>query len=569
MEFEIFKEVESLPSDIIKRGIEGVDLPKEGEIVEGVVMDIRGDEVFIDIGGKAEGILHISEFKGQIPKIGDRVLVYVERADGVRGMKLSKYKADFERAWDQIYEAFQSGAMVEGKISKRVSGGYMVDVFGVEAFMPKSLSGDVSKAKTLHSGKTIRVKITKADKEKRIIIVSRKDALEEEEIIAKQKLSELKPGMVVKGTITHIIESGVFVDIGGVEGFVHISELAWHKPKKIEDFVKIGEEVSAKVLDVDPENKRLSLSIKQLLPHPWETVAEKYPVGSRVKGKVTKLVDFGAFVEVEPGVEGLVYISEIRWGKPPAHPSEVLKVGQEIEAIVLNVDVERQRMSLGIKQTQPDPWTTVRERYKIGDRVIGKVYDFDQYGAFVELEDGLVGYLHVSNISWTKKFKHPSEALKKGKKYELYVLGINDKEHFVELSLKHLYPNPWEKLQKEVSENTPLKVVVRGASSKGLIVELADYQVEGFVPISQLVRKSPFEYKAGEEIDVAVISIEADKKRIVLSEKAYQRMKEEMEKKAMKEEVEKAEKKVAETKPTLSLGDILKQEMERLKKLKE
>ncbi|MCC6012279.1 30S ribosomal protein S1 [Candidatus Caldipriscus sp.] len=565
MEFEIFKEVESLPSDIIKRGIEGVDLPKEGEIVEGVVMDIRGDEVFIDIGGKAEGILHISEFKGQIPKIGDRVLVYVEKADGVRGVKLSKYKADFERAWDQIYEAFQSGAMVEGKISKRVSGGYMVDVFGVEAFMPKSLSGDVSRVKTLHSGKTIRVKIIKANKEKRVIIVSRKDALEEEEIIAKQKLSELKPGMVVKGTITHIIESGVFVDIGGVEGFVHISELAWHKPKKIEDFVKIGEEVSAKVLDVDPENKRLSLSIKQLLPHPWETVAEKYPVGSRVKGKVTKLVDFGAFVEVEPGVEGLVYISEIRWGKPPAHPSEVLKVGQEIEAIVLNVDVERQRMSLGIKQTQPDPWTTVRERYKIGDRVIGKVYDFDQYGAFVELEDGIVGYLHVSNISWTKKFKHPSEALKKGKKYELYVLGINDKEHFVELSLKHLYPNPWEKLQKEVSENTHLKVVVRGASSKGLIVELADYQVEGFVPISQLVRKSPFEYKVGEEIDVAVISIEADKKRIVLSEKAYQRIKEEMEKKAMKEE----ERKVAETKPTLSLGDILKQEMERLKKLKE
>lgn len=565
MEFEIFKEVESLPSDIIKMGIEGVDLPKEGEIVEGVVMDIRGDEVFIDIGGKAEGILHISEFKGQIPKIGDRVLVYVEKADGVRGMKLSKYKADFERAWDQIYEAFQSGAMVEGKISKRVSGGYMVDVLGVEAFMPKSLSGDVSRVKTLHSGKTIRVKIIKADKERRVIIVSRKDALEEEEIIAKQKLSELRPGMVVKGTITHIIESGVFVDIGGVEGFVHISELAWHKPKKIEDFVKIGEEVSAKVLDVDPENKRLSLSIKQLLPHPWETVAEKYPVGSRVKGKVTKLVDFGAFVEVEPGVEGLVYISEIRWGKPPAHPSEVLKVGQEIEAIVLNVDVERQRMSLGIKQTQPDPWTTVRERYKIGDRVIGKVYDFDQYGAFVELEDGIVGYLHVSNISWTKKFKHPYEALKKGKKYELYVLGINDKEHFVELSLKHLYPNPWEKLQKEVSENTPLKVVVKGASSKGLIVELSDYQVEGFVPVSQLVRKSPFEYKAGEEIDVAVISIEADKKRIVLSEKAYQRIKEEMEKKAMKEE----EKKVAEAKPTLSLGDILKQEIERLKKLKE
>ncbi|MEO0163507.1 MAG: S1 RNA-binding domain-containing protein, partial [candidate division WOR-3 bacterium] len=315
MELDIFKEVESLPQEVLKEGVENLDLPQEGELVEGVVMAIQGDEVFIDIGGKAEGSVHISEFKGQIPKIGEKILVYVEKADGVRGIKLSKYKADFERAWDQINEAFQSGALVEGKITKRSRAGYMVDIFGVEAFMPKSLSGDVSKIKTLHSGKTIRVKIVKADKERKSIVVSRKDALEEEEIMAKQKLSELKPGMVVKGVVSHTIESGVFVDIGGVEGFVHISELAWHRPRRIEDVVRIGEEITAKVLDVDPEKKKLSLSIKQLLPHPWETVAEKYPVGSKVKGRITKLVDFGAFVELEPGVEGLVYISEIRWGR--------------------------------------------------------------------------------------------------------------------------------------------------------------------------------------------------------------------------------------------------------------
>ncbi|MEO0208513.1 MAG: S1 RNA-binding domain-containing protein [candidate division WOR-3 bacterium] len=569
MELDIFKEVESLPQEVLKEGVENLDLPQEGELVEGVVMAIQGDEVFIDIGGKAEGSVHISEFKGQIPKIGEKILVYVEKADGVRGIKLSKYKADFDRAWDQINEAFQSGALVEGKITKRSRAGYMVDIFGVEAFMPKSLSGDVSKIKTLHSGKTIRVKIVKADKERKSIVVSRKDALEEEEIMAKQKLSELKPGMVVKGVVSHTIESGVFVDIGGVEGFVHISELAWHRPRRIEDVVRIGEEITAKVLDVDPEKKKLSLSIKQLLPHPWETVAEKYPVGSKVKGRITKLVDFGAFVELEPGVEGLVYISEIRWGRPPSHPSEVLKVGQEVEAIVLNVDVERQRISLGIKQTQPDPWTTVRERYKVGDRVSGRIYDFDQYGAFVELDDGLVGYLHISNISWTKKFRHPSEALKKGKLYDFYVLGINEKGHFVELSLKHLYPNPWDKIRKEMGEGTPVEVVVRGASSKGLMVELPEYQIEGFIPVSQLVKKSPFDYEKGQRINVTILSLEPDKKRIVFSEKGYQKIKEAEEKERMKEEMAKQEKKIAEGKPTLSLGDILKQEMERLKKLKE
>ncbi len=521
MDLDIFKEIEGLPEDMLEEEVKSVDLPKEGELVEGTVVAIQGDEVFIDIGGKAEGSVHISEFKDQRVKVGDRVLVYVERAEGIRGIKLSKYKADFEKAWDRINEAFQNGELVEGRITKRVKGGYMVDIFGVESFMPRSLSGDVGKTRTLSVGKQIKVKIIKADRERKGIVVSRKDALEEEEIVIKQRLLELKPGMVIKGRISGIIESGVFVDIGGVDGFVHISELAWHRPEKIEDVVRIGEEITAKVLDVDPEKKRISLSIKQLLPHPWETVAEKYPVGSRVRGRITRLVDFGAFVELEPGVEGLVYISEIRWGKPPSHPSEVLKVGQEIEAVVLNVDV------------------------------------------------GLMGYLLLANISWTRKFRHPSDALKKGKKYDFYVLGINDKGHFVELSIKHLFPNPWEKLQRELTEGTPVAVKIRGASSKGLMAELLEYGIEGFIPVSQLTKKSPFDYETGQELTVTILSMEPEKKRLIFSEKAYERVKKAEERERERKEMEREEKKMAERKPTLSLGDILKQEMERLKKLKE
>jgi len=567
MELDIFKGIEDLPKDLLDEQVKSMDLPREGELVEGVVVSIQGDQVFIDIGGKAEGTIHISEFKNEPVKVGDRVMVYVEKADGTKGIKLSKHKADFERAWDKVNEAFQNGELVEGRITKRVKAGYMVDIFGVEAFMPRSLSGDVGKTRTLSVGKLIKVKIVKADRERKTIVVSRKDALEEEEIEIKRRLSELKPGMIVKGRVSGIIESGVFVDIGGVDGFVHISELAWHRPQRIEDVVKKGEEITAKILDVDPEKKRVSLSIKQLLPHPWESVAEKYPVGSRVKGRITRLVDFGAFVELEPGVEGLVYISEIRWGRPPAHPSQVLKEGQEIEAIVLNVDVDRQRISLGIKQTQPDPWTTVRERYKVGDIVSGRVYDFDQYGAFVELDDGLIGYLHVSNISWVAKYNHPSEVLRKGKRYDFYILGINDKDHFVELSLKHLLPNPWEKLKREVPEGTPVTVRVKGASSRGLIVELPDYRIEGFIPVSQLLKKSPFDYEVGKELNVCVLSIEPDRKRLILSEKEYEKLRKEQEKEMEKKEMEKI--KTMERKPTLSLGDILKQEMERLKKLKE
>ena len=571
MELELLKEIEELPEDLLKEGVETMQLPKEGELVEGTVVKVEGDLVFIDIGGKSEGVVPLSEFGDRIPKIGEKVLVYVEKAEGTKGVKLSKYKADFEKAWDRIWEAFQSGELVEGRITKRVKGGFMVNIFGVEAFMPRSLSGDIGRTRTLSVGKTIRVKIIKADRQRKTIIVSRKDALEEEEIAIKKRLAELKPGMVVKGHVSGIIEHGIFVDIGGVEGFVHISELAWHRPKKIEDLVQLGQEITAKVLDVDPEKKRISLSVKQLLPHPWESVAEKYPIGSKVKGTVKRIVDYGAFVELEPGVEGLVHISEMKWGRPPSHPSEMLQEGQEIEAVVLNVDVERQRISLGIKQTQPDPWTTVHERYKPGTVVEGRIYDFDQYGAFVELPDGLVGYLHVSNISWTKKFRHPSEALKKGKTMNFKVVDIDEKQRFVELSLKHMTENPWPKIQEQLAEGTAVTVKVKGASEAGLIVSLKGdgYEIEGFIPRSQLVTKRrPTDYEIGTDLNVAVLSVEPNRKRILFSEKLYERMLRAKERAEEKKEIERVAKRMRKEKAVLTLGDILKSEMEHLKKIK-
>ncbi len=572
MELDLLKEVEGLPEDLLKEGLEKMDLPKEGELVEGVVAKVEGDLVFIDVGGKSEGVVPLSEFGDKIPRIGEKVLVYVEKAEGTKGVKLSKYKADFERAWDRIWEAFQSGELVEGRITKRVKGGFMVNIFGVEAFMPRSLSGDVGKTRTLSVGKTVRVKIIKADRLRKTIIVSRKDAIEEEEIAVKKRLAELKPGMVVEGYVSGIIEHGIFVDIGGVEGFVHISELAWHRPKKIEDVVKQGQKITAKILDVDPEKKRISLSVKQLLPHPWEKVAEKYPIGSKVKGRVKRIVDYGAFVELEPGVEGLVHISEMRWGRPPSHPSELLKEGDEIEAIVLNVDVERQRISLGIKQTQPDPWTTVHERYAPGTKVEGKIYDFDQYGAFVELPDGLVGYLHVANISWTRKFKHPSDALRKGKRATFKVIDIDDRQRFVELSLKHLVENPWPKIQEQLSEGTVVSVKVVGASEAGLIVMLKGdgYEIEGFVPRSQLAKgKRPSDYEIGSEIRVAVMSVDPNRKRILFSERKYLQMEREAERLKERKEIERVSKRLKKEKAVVSLGDILKSEIERLKQMKE
>ncbi|MEO0159252.1 MAG: 30S ribosomal protein S1 [candidate division WOR-3 bacterium] len=539
---------------------------KEGEVVKGKIIKITPREIFVDIGGKAEGILKAEELKDGNINIGDEITVYIEKVDSKEGIKVSKHKADFVLSWDKIKNAYENNETVYAKVLRVVKGGLMVDVFGTEAFLPSSQI-DRKKIRNLNTfvGKVIPVKIIKVNPQRKNIIVSRLEVLEEEEELAKKKLSEIKVGDVLEGVVSNITEFGLFVNIVGIDGLVHISEISWHRVSKIEELYKIGDKVKVQVIDIDRENRKITLSIKRLQPHPWQVVAQKYPIGSKVKGKVKKIVDFGFFVELEPGIEGLVHISEMRWGKPPHHPSEMVKVGQEVELVVLNVDVERERISLGMKQTQPDPWAIIEEKYPINSIVKGKVIDFDLNGAFVELEDEVQGYIHVSNMSWTRKIKDPSEFLKKGQKIKALVKEIDKKQRLIELSLKDLTPNPWVQISETLKPDTILKAPIVKILDKGIVVDVYD-GIEGFIPISNLQRKGNLKeaYKIGEELNLAVVKVEPEKKRILLSERQYYRILE-------KQKEEEAKKRIKELQEParINLGDLLNKELSKLKELTE
>ncbi len=537
---------------------------KTGDVVEGTVIKVTDREAFVDIGAKSEGVIPLSEFRGEEVKPGDKVQVYVERLDPQEGIiRLSKHKADFLLAWDKIKEAYNENRTVEAKVLYQVKGGFMVEVFGVEAFLPGS-QVDLKKVKNFSAfvGKTIPVKVVKINKPRKNIVVSRKEVLEEELERARERLMSIKPGDEIEGVVKSITDFGVFVDVGGVDGLIHISDLAWTRVKDPHEVVQVGEKVKVKVLSVDPENLRLSLSLKHMMPHPWEKVAERYPIGSKVKGRVTGITDFGAFVELEPGIEGLVHISEMQWGQPPAHPSEVVRVGEEVEVVVLNVDVERQRISLGLKQAKPDPWADIEERYPEGSEVEGKVVDFDNYGAYVELEPGITGYLHISNISWTKRFSSPEDALSKGQRIKVKVLEIDKKSRLVEVSLKHTRPNPWIEIQKRLPRGTEVKAPIVKVTERGVVVEI-DEGLEGFVPQSHLQRRgNPKEnYQVGQEISLVVLEVEPDRKRVVLSEREFARRVAEREREEL----------AAKFKPEparINLGAMLRAELQKLDELR-
>jgi len=539
---------------------------KEGEVVKGKIIKITPKEVFVDIGGKAEGILKAEELRGNEYKEGDEITVYIEKIDSKEGIKVSKHKADFVLSWDKIKNAYENNETIHVKVLRVVKGGLMVDVFGVEAFLPGSQL-DRKKIKNFSSfvGKVIPVKIVKVNPDKKNLIVSRLEVLEEEEELAKQKLNEIRVGDVLEGTVSNIAEFGIFVNLGGIEGLVHISEISWHKVRKIDELYKIGDKVKVQVIDIDRENRKVTLSIKRLQPHPWKVIAEKYPIGSRVKGKVKKIVDFGFFVELEPGIEGLVHISEMKWGRPPSHPSEMVKVGDEVELVVLNVDVERERISLGMKQTQPDPWAIIEQKYPLNSIVKGKVIDFDLNGAIVELEPEIYGYIHVSNMSWTKRVKDPSQFLRKGQKIKAMVKEIDKRNRIIELSLKDLTPNPWVQISETLKPNTTLKAPITRIIDKGILVDVYD-GIEGFVPLSSLQRKGNLRdvYQVGEELNLVVVKVEPERRRIVLSERDYYKLLE-------KQKQEEAKKKIKELQEParINLGDILNKELSKLKELTE
>jgi small subunit ribosomal protein S1 len=500
----------------------------EGTIVHGRVVNIRENEVLVDIGFKSEGAIPIEEFEGVADlAIGTEFDVYLEKMENQDGLiVLSKTRADFLKVWDRIKQAYDNQETVYGTVDRRIKGGLVAKLYGVDAFLPGSQVA-LRQVPNLDSliGEKLEFRIIKLNKRRRNIVVSRRVVLEEERAKQKSKLiAELEKGQVRKGVVKNITDFGAFVDLGGIDGLLHLTDLSWGRVQHPSEVVQIGQELEVKVLDFDRERERISLGLKQLQPYPWKEVEAKYPVGSRVKGRVVSITDYGAFVELERGVEGLIHISEMSWTKHVRHPSKILNVGDTVDALVLKIDPENEKISLGLKQTEPDPWETLAEKYPPDTVLEGKVRNLTNFGAFVEIEEGIDGLVHISDMSWTKRVRHPSEVVKKGDVVGVKVLEVNRENRRISLGIKQTMDDPWDDLAQEYTVGTVLEGVVERLLDRGIVVELRP-GVEGFVPVSHLLPddiKKPAEYfGVGDRIPLKVIKMDPANRRIVLSIRAY------------------------------------------------
>jgi small subunit ribosomal protein S1 len=500
----------------------------EGEIVKGTVLAVDDKDVLVDVGFKSEGIVSLSEFADPSSiKVGDTVEVFLEKMENQDGLVvLSKQRADFVRVWDRVKEAHDTGQVVEGRMIRKIKGGVVVDLYGVEAFLPGSQIAlrQVQNVDAL-LGQTVSVKIIKLNKRRRNIVVSRRSVLEEERERMKGKiLKDLAKDQIREGVVKNITDFGAFVDLGGIDGLLHITDMSWGRVGHPSELVKIGDKVRVKVLNFDPEKERISLGLKQLEAYPWEGVDEKYKVGDRVKGRVVSITDYGAFVELEKGVEGLVHVSEMSWTRHVRHPSKVVNIGDEIEAVVLKVDKANEKISLGLKQTEPDPWLTLDQKYPEGTRVQGKVRNLTNFGAFVELEEGIDGLVHVSDMSWTKRVAHPSEVLKKGDTVEVVILSIDKEHRRISLGLKQVSEDPWPQLAEKFPSGMEVTGTVNRLFDRGAIVDLGE-GIEGFIPLSQLgiddLKRPNDAFEVGESLTMKVTRVDVPNHRLILSVKAW------------------------------------------------
>jgi len=500
----------------------------EGEIVKGTIVGIGPVEVLMDIGFKSEGAIPIAEFDDPTALVvGNQFEVYLEKMENQDGLiVLSKTRADFLKVWDRIKAAYDSTDTVQGTVDRRIKGGLVVKLYGVDAFLPGSQVA-LRQVPNLDAliGQELEFRIIKLNKRRRNIVVSRRVVLEEERSKQKSKIiSDLEKGQIRKGTVKNITDFGAFVDLGGIDGLLHLTDLSWGRVAHPSEVVNIGQELEVKVLDFDRERERISLGLKQLQPYPWKEVTEKYPVGTRVKGKVVSITDYGAFVELERGVEGLIHISEMSWTKHVRHPSKIVNVGNDIEVMVLKIDPENEKISLGLKQTEPDPWDTLAEKYPPGAVLEGKVRNLTNFGAFVEIEDGIDGLVHISDMSWTKRVRHPSEVVKKGDVVPVKVLEVNRESRRISLGIKQTMEDPWDDLAREYVVGTVIEGTTERLLDRGVVVELRA-GVEGFVPVSHLLPddiKKPAEYfGVGDRIPLKVIKMDPANRRIVLSVRAY------------------------------------------------
>jgi small subunit ribosomal protein S1 len=542
---------------------------EEGDILKGVVLAVDEEYVTVDIGYKSEGQIPASEFRdknGNVGvKVGDDIDVLLEKKEDDDSLiTLSKEKADKLKAWRSVSKAFREGEIVDGTITSRIKGGFTVDI-GINAFLPGS-QVDIRPVRNLDRfiGKQFRFKVIKFNKRRSNIVLSRRVLLEEERKVLREKtLKHLREGEILEGVVKNITDYGAFVDLGGIDGLLHITDISWGRINHPSEKVSIGDRINVKVLNFDRERERVSLGLKQISPDPWEHVNEKYPVGSQVKGRVVSTTDYGAFVELGEGVEGLVHISEMSWTKKIKHPSQAVEVGDIIDAVVLDADVAKKRISLGMRQVEPNPWSVIEEKYPVGTKVQGKVKTITDFGVFVGFDEGIDGLIHISEMSWTKKIKDPAEMYKKGQEIEAVVLNIDRENERFSLGVKQLTADPWEEIPKRYRLGSRVEGKVTNVTDFGVFVELEN-DIEGLIHVSELSKEKVQDpsdvVTLGETVSALVINVDPKERKIGLSIRS-------LKEKDEKEEVERYM--ASQASATPSLGRLIQEEMEKKAKKEE
>ena len=559
---EQLQEEESF-QDIFENSIKDL---KVGEVIQGEVIQITPDFIIVDVGYKSEGRIPVSEFKdmkGELTvKENDKVYVYLEEWEDENGeIVLSKDKADQLRVWEEISKVLEKDGVIEGKVSALIKGGLSVDI-GVQAFLPGS-QVDLHPVRNLENliGKTFKFKVLKFNRKRGNIVLSRRSLLEKErETLRKETIKVLKEGEIVEGIIKNITDYGLFIDLGGIDGLLHITDISWGRVTNPSELFKIGDTLKVKILNFDRENERVSLGYKQTRPDPWEKVDEKYPIGARVKGKIVNITNYGAFIELEEGIEGLIHISEMSWVKKVKHPSQIVSIGDMVEAMILDLDVPKKRISLSLKQLEPNPWFLMEEKYPPGTVIEGKIKNVTDFGIFIGFDEGIDGLVHISDISWTQKIKHPSELYTKGQEVRAVVLSIDKDNERFSLGIKQLEKDPWETISENYEKGKHITGTVTNITSFGVFVEMGE-GVEGLIHVSEFGDTKAEDYKSGNEISAVITNIDKRGRKISLSIKE---IKELTEKKDVSEYMESQEQE-----PPSSFGEKLKERLEEQKEVDE
>ena len=552
--------------ELANRYAETLSSVVEKEVVEGTVISMNKREVVVNIGYKSDGIISLNEFRYDPElKVGDKVEVYVETQEDKKGqLTLSHKKARALRSWDRVNAALENDEIIKGYVKCRTKGGMIVDVFGIEAFLPGSQI-DVKPIRDydIYVGKTMEFKVVKINQEFKNVVVSHKALIEAElEQQKKDIISKLEKGQVLEGTVKNITSYGVFIDLGGVDGLIHITDLSWGRVNHPNEIVELDQKLNVVILDFDDEKKRIALGLKQLTPHPWDALSADLKVGDRVKGKVVVMADYGAFVEIAPGVEGLIHVSEMSWSQHLRSAQDFMKVGDEVEAVVLTLDRDERKMSLGIKQLKNDPWQNIEEKYAVGTKHKAIVRNFTNFGVFVEIEEGIDGLIHISDLSWTKKVKHPGEFTSVGADIEVVVLEIDKENRRLSLGHKQLEENPWNEFENQYSVDSIHEGTITEMTDKGAVVALGE-NIEGFCPARQLVKEDGTTPKTGDKLNFKILEFSKATKRITLSHlRTYEEAKraeiaaEKAEKRAAADATKSTVKKINASVEKTTLGDI-------------